>query len=423
MTLTMLFGFAVLMVLGLPVGYALILSATIALVIIGDLPSTVILLKVFQPLQNFVLIAIPFFILSGALMMTGSLGQRLIAFATRLVGRFRGGLGQVNVAGSALFGGVSGSAVADASAIGGMLIPWMSREGYPPPLSAAITASSSIISVLIPPSIPLILYATVSNESVAGLFVAGIVPGLMLVLGLAFVCWLMGYLRDLPLFSGDDNSTSLGRALATAAPAISLPLLIVLLLRFGIATPTEVSVLAVGYALLLRVAIYRDLTVNAFVTSLLATLVTTGVVMIVIAASNLVGYVLAFENIPSRVSDWALTVFSEPWQIILMMNLAMLIVGMFIDLSAAILLLAPLFVTMANAIGLNLTQLGVMMTINLAIGLFTPPVGTTLFISSAIAKVNVGAVARELWPFYLVAASVLLLVAFVPSLTTFLQES
>lgn len=417
MTLTMLLGFALLMVIGLPVGYSLILSATIALVAIGGLPATVILLKVFQPLQNFVLIAIPFFILSGALMMTGSLGQHLIAFATRLVGRFRGGLGQVNVAGSALFGGVSGSAVADASAIGGMLIPWMSREGYPPPLSAAITASSSIISVLIPPSIPLILYATVSNQSVAELFIAGVIPGLMLVVGLAAVCWVIGHLRQLPLFHGDPDAPSVGRALITAAPAISLPLLIVILLRMGIATPTEVSVMAVGYALLLRLAIYRDLTLKALVACLMATLVTTGVVMIVIAASNLVGYVLAFENIPQRVSEWALTVFSEPWQIILLMNLAMLVVGMFIDLSAAILLLAPLFVTMANAIGFNLTQLGVMMTINLAIGLFTPPVGTTLFISSAIARVNVGAVARELWPFYLVTMAVLLLVALVPAIT------
>jgi tripartite ATP-independent transporter DctM subunit len=406
------------MVMGLPIGYALIFSATVALVGIGDMPTTVILLKVFQPLQNFVLIAIPFFILSGALMMTGSLGQHLIGFATRLVGRFRGGLGQVNVFGSALFGGVSGSAVADASAIGGMLIPWMTREGYPPPFSAAITASSSIISVLIPPSIPLILYATVSNQSVAGLFMAGIIPGLLLVIGLAVACWIMGYLRDLPLLHKDPDAPSIGRVLLNAVPAISLPFLIVVLLRMGIATPTEVSVLAVGYALVLRVAIYRDLTMNSFVSNLLATLVTTGVVMVVIAASNLVGYVLAFENIPNRFSEWAMTVFSDPWQIILLMNFAMLIVGMFIDLSAAILLLAPLFVTMANAIGLNLTQLGVMMTINLAIGLFTPPVGTTLFISSAIAKVNVGAVARELWPFYLVAASVLLLVSFYPPITT-----
>ncbi|ALM53892.1 TRAP transporter large permease [Halomonas huangheensis] len=417
MTITMLVGFALLMILGLPVGYALIFSASVALVVIGDLPSTVVLLKVFQPLQNFVLIAIPFFILSGALMMTGSLGQNLIAFATRLVGRFHGGLGQVNVAGSALFGGVSGSAVADASAIGGMLIPWMTREGYPASLSAAITASSSIISVLIPPSIPLILYATVSNESVAGLFLAGVIPGLLLVVGMALVCWVMGYTRKLPLFHGEDGAPSLARALFTALPAISLPLLIVVLLRFGIATPTEVSVMAVAYALLLRLVVYRDLTRQALVTSLIATLITTGVVMIVIAASNLVGFVLAFEHVPQRVSEWALAAFSDPWQIILMMNLAMLVVGMFIDLSAAILLLAPLFVTIANAIGLNLTQLGVMMTINLAIGLFTPPVGTTLFISSAIARVNVGSVARELWPFYLVAMAVLLLVAFVPFIT------
>lgn len=419
MTLAMLVGFILLMAIGLPIGYALIMSAAVALVAIGGQPGTVLLLKVFQPMQNFVLIAIPFFIMSGALMMTGAFGQRLIGFATRLVGRFRGGLGQVNVAGSALFGGVSGSAVADASALGGMLIPWMSREGYSREFSAAVTASSSIISVLIPPSIPLILYATVSNESVADLFLAGVVPGLMLVTGLSFTCWLIARRRDLPVYEGDPDAPGLLSATLSALPAMSLPVLIVVFLRFGIATPTEVSVIAVAYALILRLAVYRDLTLPSLYGAAVATLLTTGVVMLVIAASNLVGFVLAFENVPARIAAWALETFSQPWQVILLMNVAMLIVGMFIDLSAAILLLAPLFVAIAKAIGLDLTQLGVMMTINLGIGLFTPPVGTTLFISAAIAKCAVGGVAREMWPFYLVAAAVLLLVAYVPAITVY----
>lgn len=419
MTIAMLAGFALLMVLGLPIGFALIAAAAVALVGVGGMPGTVVLLKLFQPVQNFVLIAIPFFILSGALMMNGALGQRLIQLATRAVGRFRGGLGQVNVAGSALFGGVSGSAVADASALGAMLIPWMKREGYPAPLSAAITASSSIIAVLIPPSIPLILYATVSNESVAGLFVAGVIPGVLLVTGLAAACWAIGRWKNLPVYAGDPDAPPLGAALLSALPAVSLPVLIVVLLRFGVATPTEVSVLAVGYALILRALVYRDLDRASFTGALIGTLATTGVVMLVIAASNLVGFVLAYENVPARVAEWVLGAWSEPWQVILLMNLAMLLVGMFIDLSAAILLLAPLFVAIADAIGLNLTQLGVMMTLNLAIGLFTPPVGTTLFISAAIARVSVGQTARAMWPFYLVSAVVLGLVAFVPAVTVF----
>lgn len=419
MTLTLLVVFVVLMITGLPVGYALILASAVALVVVGELPGTLVMLRFFQPTQNFVMIAIPFFILSGSLMMTGALGQKLIAFATRLVGRFRGGLGQVNVAGSTLFGGVSGSAVADASAMGGMMIPWMKREGYSPAFSAAITASSSIIAVLIPPSIPLILYATVSNESVADLFMAGVVPALALAVGMMLTCWWVARRRNFPIFDQPAGGPGIGRVLLASLPAISLPVLIVAALRFGIATPTEVSVLATAYALFLRAAFYRDLTWRSLLAALLTTLITTGVVMLVIAASNLVSYVLAFEQIPALVAAWATATFDDPWKIILMMNLAMVVVGMFIDLSAAMLLLAPLFVALGNAIGLNLTQLGVMMTVNLGIGLFTPPVGTTLFIASAIARTRVGEVVREIWPFYLVAIAVLGLVAFVPAFTVF----
>ncbi len=419
MTLALLLAFGLLMITGLPIGYALILASTVALVGVGELPGTIVMLRFFQPTQNFVMIAIPFFILSGALMMTGALGQRLINFATRLVGQFRGGLAQVNVAGSTLFGGVSGSAVADASAMGGMMIPWMTREGYPAAFAAAITASSSIIAVLIPPSIPLILYATVSNESVADLFTAGVVPALALAGGLMLTCWWIAKRRNFPIFDQSGERLPLLRVIGQSLPAISLPVLIVAALRFGFATPTEVSVLATAYALFLRAAIYRDLSWNTLLIALIATLITTGVVMLVIAASNLVSYVLAFENIPAQIAAWATATFSEPWQIILLMNGAMVVVGMFIDLSAAMLLLAPLFVALASAIGMNLTQLGVMMTVNLGIGLFTPPVGTTLFIASAIAKSRVGEVIREIWPFYLISTAVLGLVAFVPAFTVF----
>lgn len=419
MTLTLLVAFVLLMLTGLPIGYALVLASTIALVVVGGLPETLVLLRFFQPTQNFVMIAIPFFILSGSLMMTGALGQKLIDFATRLVGRFRGGLGQVNVAGSTLFGGVSGSAVADASAMGGMMIPWMTREGYSPAFSAAITASSSIIAVLIPPSIPLILYATVSNESVADLFTAGIVPALVLAAGMMLACWWIARKRNFPIFDQPPSGVGIARMLVNSLPAVSLPIMIVAALRFGIATPTEVSALATAYALFLRAAFYRDLTWSSLLAALLATLITTGVVMLVIAASNLVSYVLAFENIPAQVAAWATETLSDPWKIILLMNVAMVVVGMFIDLSAAMLLLAPLFVALGTAIGMNLTQLGVMMTVNLGIGLFTPPVGTTLFIASAIAKSRVGEVVREIWPFYLVAIAVLGLVAFVPAFTVF----
>jgi tripartite ATP-independent transporter DctM subunit len=415
MTLVMVSIFAVLLMLAFPVGYALVISSGAAVMTMGAVPTVIAVVKLFQPTQSFPLLAIPFFILSGALMMSGTLGQRLVSFAAALVGRFHGGLTQVTVVGSTVFGGVSGSAVAEASALGSMLIPWQKREGYPPAFAAATTASSAVIAGLIPPSIPLILYAAVSNASIASLFLAGILPGLMLASGMMLVCYFSGRLRGFPLLAGTGTLRDVLKATLGALPALLMPAFIVVLLRFGIATPTEVSIIAVAYALLVSAVIYRDLTIGRVYAALVGTVVTTGVVMLVIAASNLVGYVLITEAIPNAVTEYAEQVLKEPWLIILAMNLVMLVVGMFLDLPAAILLLGPTFLTVGTAIGMDPIQLGVVMVVNLSIGLFTPPIGTTLFIAAAISRQPIGAVVRELWPFYLVALVVLGLMSYVPA--------
>lgn len=417
MTFMMLLVFGVLLVLALPVGYALIISSGLAAITVGGIPSVAAVVKIFQPTQSFPLLAIPFFVLSGHLMMGGTLGTKLIHFATSLVGRFHGGLGQVTVVGSTVFGGVSGSAVAEASALGSMLIPWQKREGYPGAFCAAVTASSSVIAGLIPPSIPLIIYAAVSNESIASLFLAGIVPGGLLCLGFMLVCYLSGRLRGFPRLLEKVTARGILKAALSAAPALAMPAFIVFLLRAGIATPTEVSVMAVFYGLLVSSLLYRDLSSRRLYDALVHTAMTTGVVMLVIAASNLVGYVLTMEAVPTMVAKWSVEVLQSPVMIILMMNVIMLVVGMFLDLPAAILLLGPTFVAIGNVIGLDLIQLGIMMAVNLSIGLFTPPVGTTLFIGAAISKEPVGAIVKELWPFYLVALVVLGIVSFVPAAT------
>jgi C4-dicarboxylate transporter DctM subunit len=417
MTLAMILVFGVLLILALPVGYALVISSGLAAVVVGEMPTVAAVVKLFQPTQSFPLLAIPFFVLSGNLMMGGTLGKKLVHFATSLVGRFHGGLAQVTVVGSTIFGGVSGSAVAEASALGSMLIPWQKREGYPAAFSAAATASSSVIAGLIPPSIPLILYAAVSNESIASLFLAGIVPGLLLCVGFMLVCYLSGRLRRFPRLLQNITKRDIMKATVSAAPALAMPIIIVILLRAGIATPTEVSVVAVAYGLLVSMVIYRDLSAKRLYDALVHTAVTTGVVMLVIAASNLVGYVLTVEAVPTAVAEWAVNVLKSPMMIILMMNLIMMVVGMFLDLPAAILLLGPTFVAIANAVGLNLVQLGIMMAVNLSIGLFTPPVGTTLFVAAAISREPVGKIVRELWPFYLAALIVLALMSYVPALT------
>lgn len=419
MSLLMLVVFGFLIVLSLPVGYALVISSSLAAITIGDMPSVVAVVKIFQPTQSFPLLAIPFFILSGNLMMGGILGQKLISFATALVGRFHGGLGQVSVVGSTIFGGVSGSAVAEASALGSMLIPWQKREGYPGPFSAATIASSSVIAGLIPPSIPLIIFATVSDQSIASLFLAGLVPGFLLCIGFMLVCYFSGRLRGFPRLTASITFKQFVKTTVGALPALAMPLFIVVLLRAGIATPTEVSVMAVFYGLVVSLIIYRDLSFARLYEAMVNTGITTGVVMLVIAASNLVGYVLTVEGIPNLVANWALETLKNPIVILLVMNLIMIVVGMFLDLPAAILLLGPTFVAIGHAIGLDLIQLGIMMAINLSMGLFTPPVGTTLFIAAAISKEPVGKIVSELWPFYFVALSVLALITFVPALTLY----
>jgi C4-dicarboxylate transporter DctM subunit len=416
MTVMMVGIFAVLLVLAFPVGYAMIIASGAAILFLGNVPPSITVVRFFQTSQSFPLLAIPFFILSGSLMMSGTLGKKLVAFAAALVGRYHGGLGQVSVVGSTIFGGVSGSAVAEASALGSMLIPWQKREGYPPAFAAAVTSASAVICGLLPPSIPLIIYATVSNASIASLFLAAILPGFMLAAGMMVVCYLSGRFRNFPKLEGVGGFKAVMHALVTAAPALLMPVFIVVLLRAGIATPTEVSVIAVAYALLVSAIVYRDLTLERILESLIVTVVTTGVVMLVISASNIVGHVLITERVPATVAAWSLDVLKEPWLIIIMLNLVMLFVGMFLDLPAAILLLGPTFVAIAQAIGMDPIQLGIMMAVNLSIGLFTPPVGTTLFIGAAIARVSILAVTKELWPFYLVSITVLALMSFVPAL-------
>jgi tripartite ATP-independent transporter DctM subunit len=402
-------------VIAIPIAHALLVAAMAAAATSDRVPLDLLVQQMVAQVQSFPLIAIPFFMLTGTLMMGGKLGEALIGVLSSLIGRFHGGPGQVGVLSSTIFGGVSGSAVADASAIGSLLIPWQKRLGYPPAFSAATLAAAATIDILIPPSIPLILFALVSNTSIAALFVAGILPGLMMCAGFMAVCWWVGRRRNFPRETRKLDWPLFRKQLMYASPALMLPVLIVIFLRFGMATPTEVAVLSTLFAGLVSALIYRDLGLKRLHAAVVEAGLATGVVLLVIMASAAIGWLLTFDRMPDGVVAWAQANLSSGWTVILLMNLLMLVCGMFIDLPAAVLLLTPVFVPLANAIGMDLTQLGIMMTVNLAIGLYTPPVGTTLFITSAIAKVKVGETVRELGPFYAMAFLVLFLVSYVPA--------
>lgn len=398
-----------------PIAHGLLMAALVAAATSSKIPMDILVQTMVQQVQSFPLIAIPFFMLTGSLMMGGKLGEALIGVLTRLIGRFHGGPAQVGVLSSTIFGGVSGSAVADASAIGSLMIPWHKRLGYPPAFSAATLAAAATIDILIPPSIPMILFAITSNASIAALFVAGILPGILMCAGFMVACWWVGKRRNFPRDTEVLKRNEFFKLLTYASPALVLPVLIIVFLRFGIATPTEVAILSTLYSGMVSAFLYKDLDLKRLNEAVMHAGLATGVVLLVIMASAAVGWLLTFDQMPNGIVAWAKENLSQGWMVILMMNLLMLVCGMFIDLPAAVLLLTPVFVPLAQSVGMDPIQLGIMMTVNLAIGLYTPPVGTTLFITSSLAKVKVGETVRELGPFYLVAFGVLLLVSYVPS--------
>lgn len=417
MSLIMVVVFATLLFLSFPVAHALIVGSTLGIMWGGNYPLFAVIQQIFSPTQSFPLIAIPFFVMSGELMMSGKLGKHMIDFATDLVGRFKGGHAQVSVLGSTLFGGVSGSAVADATALGAVLVPWQKSLGYPGAFCGATIAAASTIDILIPPSIPLILYALVSNASIGGLFYAGILPGVMLAGGFLAVCNISARVRNFPY---EKNPIAWGKMAMRglyAMPALMLPVIVLFSLRFGLATPTEISTIAVTYSLIVSTVLYRDMTWARIKRSIYFGGTATGVVMLLIMGSMAAGWILTLEQIPEHFIEWAKGSFTTQASVLMLMNGIMLFAGMFIDLPAAVLLLAPLFVPLATSYGVDLIQLGVMMVVNLAIGLYSPPVGTTLFIGSMLAKASIGQTVKELLPFYAVGLSVLGLITYVPALT------
>jgi tripartite ATP-independent transporter DctM subunit len=417
MSLALVLAFSALMVAVIPVAHALVIASGVAMLWDGQLPLLLVAQQMFQQTQSFPMLALPFFILAGTLIMEGKLGAELLRFSGELMQRVRGGALSTTVVGSVIFGGVSGSAVANASALGSVLIPWQKRQGYPAGLCAANNATSAVIDILIPPSIPMILFAVVSGVSIGDLFLAGVLPGLLMALGFVGVCWWQAHRLNLTVEAPPFDWRRTVRLGVFALPALILPVLILLALRFGFATPTEIAVMAVLYALAASTFLYRDMSLARFRKAMIDAGIATGIVMMVIMGSAAASWILTYDQVPQRFAEWVSTTLAEPWMVILAMNIIMLLIGGPLDLAPAILLLAPIFVPLAQQIGLDPLQLGLMMVLNLGIGLYTPPVGTTLFISSTLAGSSMSETVKALWPFFWVAIALLLAVSYVPALT------
>ncbi|QPK82084.1 TRAP transporter large permease subunit [Schaalia sp. ZJ405] len=406
-----------LLLLGVPVAFSVIAGSVVGLFAIGSLPMEALSQQSFAGATEYSMLAIPFFILTADLLFSGRLGAQVIGLATRLVGRFRGGVGMTSVLTNAVFAGVSGSAVADATGLGKVMIPWTKKLGYPAQYGAAVNASSSVLGIIIPPSIPMILFSAASGASVAAVFNAGLIPGIIMGIALMFACWFVAWKHNYPRVRAKLTLKKLLIDLLIATPAILIPVILIRVFLFtGTATVTEVSVLAAVYALLIRVTMYRDLTWKSFMRSIAESAASTAVVMILIMFSSALSWLLTIQEAPQKLATSLLSTTDNYYLIVLFIVLILIITGMFLDMSPAILLLTPVLLPLAHAIGMGTIHLGILMVCTLAMGLYTPPVGTTLYISAGLGRVGINKVTRELLLFYVLIILFVLVVAFAPGL-------
>ena len=378
-------------------------------------------IKLFEGATNFPLIAIPLFVLAGALMNTTGISKRLIDLALALIGFVRGGLAMVNVAVSMFFAEISGSAVADVAATGSVMIPAMKRRGYSPAFAAAVTSSSASLAIIIPPSIPMILYAAFADVSVVQLFVAGIAPGVLGGFAMLCLCWLLARRYNLPREEAFDLP-SLGRKFWDAKYALMLPVIILGGIFGGIVTATEGAGLAVLAAAVIGFGIHRDLNLRQFYRALIDGALQTGAVMLLVSASAVLGLFLTQSQAPQQFAAWAVSATENQYAILAMLNGLLLLLGVFLHGAAAIVLVVPIVLPLALAAGIDPVHFGLMVTLNLAIGQQTPPVASVLATSCSIAKVDMARATRANLPFVAVLLGLLVLVTYVPGFSLFLVE-
>lgn len=410
-----------LMAIGLPIAFSIILGSLLVIYLHGGINPLIVPQRLFAGMDSFSLMAIPFFLLAGSIMVSGGISQRLIVFANALVGRLTGGLAISNVLSSVLFGGISGSAVADTSAMGKTFIPAMVRNGYDLRFAIGVTAASAPISPLIPPSIAWIVYAFITDQSVIRMFVAGVIPGLLWGLALMVACYVIAKRMNYPT----AEPTPLGALLVAfwkALPAILMPLLIIVGIRFGVFTVNEASALAVLYALVVSGVVYRDLTWAALIKALRDAVRLTAAVMVILAAASVFAWMLAFTHLPSALGAWITEHVQSPILFLLLINVILLFVGTFMEVNAAKVMLLPVLFPIAVALGIDPIHFGVIVTVNLCLGLLTPPVGIVLALASRIGGTSIEEGTRGVAVFFVVGLAVLLVLTFIPGLSTWLPD-
>lgn len=413
----LLFGsLLLLLAIGVPVTFALGLAAVIAIWMGDIMPMLIVPQEMIRSVNSFPLLAIPFFILAGDLMQRGGISHRLVEFSRTLVGSMNGGLAMVAIVTSAFFAAISGSGAATTAAVGAILIPAMISQGYSASYAAANQAASGALGVIIPPSIPLILYAIAANQSVGAMFTAGFLPGFVVVGSLM----IFAYFRALkhPATRGEPATVGeVFRAGRKAILALLMPALILGGIYGGIVTPTEAAVIAVVYSFIVGAVIYRELPLRDIPNILRRSAITSAVVLSIIATAGLYGRIILSLQIPAAISELVVGFIESPWQFIILVNVLLLFVGMFLEAAAAILIFTPILLPIALNFGINPVHFGIIMVVNLAMGMFTPPVGLNLFIASQISRTSIANLTRAILPFVALMLAVLMVISFVPWLS------
>jgi len=414
----MVIVFFLLLLAGTPIAFAVGITAVLTFLRM-DAPHlmTMVPQRFYSGVDLFALMAMPFFMLAGDIMNRIEITHKLVRLANALVGHIRGGLAHVNILVSIFFAGLTGAAVSDTAALGTMLIPSMEREGYDRGFAAAVTAASSIIGPIIPPSIIMVIYGSLMRVSIAGLFAAGIVPGVLVGLVLMVFAGVISKKRNYPIGEKRASIKEVGESAKGAIIPILMPLIILGGILGGVFTPTEAAAVAVFYALVVGFFIYRNLKLKDIPDLLYQMVKSNGSVFIILASAAILGWILSMEQVPEMVGGAILNISENPYVVLLIMNAIMLILGMFMDMTAGIIILGPILHPLAVSMGVHPLHFGIIMVVNLNIALMTPPLGACLFVACGISKLSLEKISKEILPFILAVLAALLLITFVPAIS------